>query len=453
MEDKNIKDLAEKDVGALIVELSIPGFMGNLVQTIYNFVDRLFISNMINEEAFAAVGQGYPIVMMGISLTMLFGAGGSTLFSLYLGKKDYKTAERVKANSLIFIMILVSLFVLITLLFFDDIIKYLRVSKEVVPYLKDYYGIIIPGRLIFVMGFAMLNFTRNEGQAKRSMYYIISGAIANTVLDPILIHFYGIKGAAYATVISQVITAYFNMRYHFKLSSIKIHLKSLFDLDLKMFWDIVTNGFALSFRVFAMSISNSILISHLNTIAGKISADTALSYGKILSNLTAVENIITIPIVGIAFGMQPIASYNFGSKNFIRVRKSLRYSTLYTLLICSILEILIIIFPDIFMRFFIRDPKVIEMGMLPVRLYFSSLFVKGLDIIFIRFFQSINSYRTATLFAVTRQFVVAIPLIFLLGNFMGINGIFLTSPATDFVSFSSIFLVYMFYTRKNRLKE
>lgn len=401
-----------------------------LVNALYNVVDRIFIGNGVGSLGIAGITIAFPLMLIIMASGMLIGLGANSLVSIRLGQGRRDEAELIMGNAMT-LLILIS--VVITaggLIFLEPLLKALGASEAVLPYARDYTGIILWGTLFQSIGFGMNNFIRAEGQPKIAMVTMLIGAVLNTILDPLFIFVFhwGIKGAAFATILSQMVSALWVL-YHFfgGRSSLKIHMRNL-RLDLGSVGRIMALGSAPFAMQAAAGLLNVIMNRSLTTYGGDVAVSS-------MGVVNSVAILFLMPIFGINQGVQPILGYNYGAKNHDRVREALKLGILSATAIVTVGFIVTQLYSREIVSFFNpRDPELIVFGAKAIRIYLAFLPVIGFQIVASTYFQAVGKPKHAMLLSLSRQVMILIPALLILPRFFGVTGIFYAGPLSDLIS-------------------
>ncbi|MBV1821632.1 MATE family efflux transporter, partial [Coprococcus sp. MSK.21.13] len=313
------KQLGEEKVGTLLFKFSLPAIVGMLVNALYNMVDRVFIGRGVGALAISGLAVGFPLSIINMAFGMLIGIGSSTMISIKLGEKKKDEAERILGNALVLIILISICLSIIGLIFLDDILKIFGASQETLPYARDYMKYIMAGALLQNIGFGMNNIIRAEGNPKIAMATMLIGAIINTILDPIFIFVFkmGIKGAAIATIFAQTVSSIWVLYYFFSgKSTLKIKRE-----NLSLHKGTIKTIMSIGISPFSMQIAASLVTTILNKNLLTYGGDLAVGAMGIINSISML---FFMPMFGINQGMQPIIGYNYGAKQYKRVRKTLK---------------------------------------------------------------------------------------------------------------------------------
>lgn len=442
---KNTRLETEK-ISKLLWEYSIPAVTGTLVYILYNIVDRIFISFGVGRLAIAGISIALPLFTFILAIGLFIGVGGGALISINLGKKDQKKAEEILGNSVTLFVLAGVSFSIIGLLFLEDILLLFGATANNINYAKDYMSIIFFATTFQLLFIGMNNIIRGEGNPKIAMKMSIIGCGLNILLDPLFIFTLnmGIKGAAIATVISNIFVAFLQIRHFLKdNSNIKLKLK-----NLKLKKNILLGIASIGIAPFIMQMSNSIVVIFINKNLNIYGGDIAIAAYGIINSISVL---MYMPVIGIYQGSQPILGYNYGAKNFKRVRETYRLSLLVAVSISTMGFILATLFPHILISPFINDDKeLFDLTTNACIIFFSMTFFMGFHMIGSSYFQTVGKAKITTAINIIRQFFLMLPLLYFLPKYYGINGVWFTIPITDFTLavITSYFVIKEFKTLK-----
>lgn len=430
MEFDRQKRLGIEPIGELLAKFSIPAIVGMLVNAFYNIVDRLYIGHIkdVGHIAITGVGLTLPITTIIMAFGMLVGIGSGAAMSIKLGKKKFKEAEKIVGNAFVLNVIISIAITILGLIFVGPLLKILGSSSETFGYAKEYIDVILMGTIFNSMAFSMNSLIRAEGNPKMAMITMLIGALLNTILDPIFIFTFdmGIKGAAIATVISQIISAAWVLSYFFgKKSTIKIKKENM-KLDKK----VVKNIFSIGIAPFSMQIAASLVAITANKALKANGGDLAIGAMAVINS---VSLIFLMPMFGLNQGAQPIIGFNYGAGNYKRVKDTLKTAVTVATIIAIIGFILIQAFPDKIVGFFNKDPELLRIGTQGIRIYLFMLPVIGFQIVSSNYFQAVGKARLAMFLGMLRQVILLIPLLIILPNIKGLGlvGVWLAGPISD----------------------
>ena len=428
---KHQEELATKPMTKLLIQYSVPAITGMLVNALYNIVDRMFIGNIPQEGSLAITGIGItmPISTIILACGMLVGIGTTANISIKLGEGRREVAERIIGNN-VTLSLLISLFItMIGLGFKEPILKTFGASEQTLPYADQYITIILLGTVFSVLGYSLNSNIRADGKPMIAALTMIVGCIINIILDPILIFGlgWGIKGAAIATIISQFVTALWVLLY-FVLQKSNLNFKVQ---DLKLDFSLVKMILAIGSAPFAMQLATSLVQVISNNALKTYGGDLAIGA---MATISSISLIFLMPIFGINQGSQPIIGYNYGAKQYSRVKEAFLISLGFGTFILAIGFIVVEFFPTAIISLFNSDPELMSITVRGIRIYLFMLTFVSVSIIGSNFFQSIGKARLAIVLSLLRQLILLLPLIFILPRFIGLDGVWLAQPISDILA-------------------
>lgn len=434
---KNNHVLAEERVGRLLIKLSTPAMVGMFVMALYNLVDTIFVGRGVGSMAIAGITIVFPIQLLVMAIAMMIGIGGASVISRALGAEDYEKANTAFGNVLLTIVIFGFSLALLGNIFIDKLLELFGASDTVLPYARDYAKIILLGTVFFSFSMASNNVIRSEGRAKVAMTTMLISAILNIILDPIFIFGFkwGIKGAAAATVISQVVTVLYLLYYFFSgKSSLTLHLHNL-RIKGAIMREIVAVGSPSLIR----QLSASALVVVINNTLRVYGGDVSIALFGIMHRMLMF---VSMPLFGIAQGMQPIVGFNYGAKRYDKARRVLALSIKATTIIATVGAILLLSFPGAIIRVFTNDPQLTVLGVPAVRIFILALPLFGFQVVGSTLFQAIGKAKQALFLTVSRQ-VVLMTLVLILPRLLDLTGVWLTFPITDLLFFFVTLSLYL----------
>lgn len=443
------KELGEERIGKLLLKFSIPAIIGMIVNALYNIIDRIFIGQIpggVGELALSGVTVTFPISIIIMAFGMLIGVGSASLISIRLGEQKKQEAEKILGNSFILVIIILVGLAIIIFPFLDSLLVAFGASEKILPYAKEYIQIIIAGGVIQNIGFGLNAAIRSEGNPKIAMLTMLLGAIVNTVLDPIFIFVFdmGVAGAAIATVIAQLASTIWVL-YHFTKGNSTLKLKKEnFKLDIKIIKSIFAIGMAPFFMQLAASLvqilSNKALLVHGGEFA--IGA---------MGVISSVAMMCLMPVFGINQGSQPIIGYNYGAKNYGRVKKAWKLAVIAAVLVTTTGFLVVELAAPSIIKIFNSNPDLVRIGTHGIRIYLSVLPVIGFQVISSNYFQAVGKAKISMFLSLCRQVIVLIPLVVILPPIFGLDGVWISGPASDAIA--SIITLYFVMKELKFLKE
>ena len=450
MNDKK-EFLATEPIGKLLFRLSIPTVVAQLINMLYNIVDRIYIGHMPGDGSLALTGVGVcmPIIMLVSAFAALVSSGGAPRASIFMGEKDNESAEKTLGNCFSLQIVVSVILTAVLLIWNKDLLLAFGASENTIGYATDYMSIYAIGTLFVQMTLGMNTFITAQGFTTVSMVSVIIGAVCNIVLDPIFIFGFqmGVKGAALATIISQMLSCVWVISF---LRGKKTQLKIKKE-NLKLRADIILPCIALGTAAFVMQSSESVISVCFNSSLLKYGGDVAVGAMTIM---TSVMQFAMLPLQGIAQGAQPITSYNFGAKNAGRVKKTFRLLLITCLTYSIALWAAVMIAPEVFVKIFTSDTSLAQFAAPMLRIYLGGLGLFGIQIACQMTFTSLGKAANSIVVAVVRKFVLLLPLIYIMPSILAdkTQAVYMAEPVADIiaVTFTAILFTFQF---KKALKE
>lgn len=433
-------EMRDQKIGPLLLKFSWPAIVGMLVNSLYNVVDRIFVGRGIGHIAIAATTVAFPIMIAFFAVSMLIGIGATALISIRLGEQNKDGAEKIAANALLLLIILPLILTAIYYISPDQILGLFGAEGEVLPYARDFTGIIVLGSVLGSISFGMNNFIRAEGNPRIAMLTQILGALINILFNYIFIFKMGmgIKGSALGTVLGQLISAiwvisYFKSRYSvlkFKLANFKPQIS------------IILRIMAIGFAPFAMQIANSIQQTILNKTLYYYGGDLALSAVGIIMS---IATLLVMPVVGLSQGAQPLIGYNYGARQYDRVKETLSKAVIAGIGIAAFGFLVMHIWPEQLVGLFSEEDIVLtSMTSKAMLTFFALLPIVGFQIPCASYFQAVGKPVQSAILSLSRQVLFFIPLLIFLPRIWGIEGVWRTAPIADALSvmFTATFIYF-----------
>lgn len=426
----NTKRLGEEKISRLLLDFSLPAIIGMLVSALYNVIDRVFIGNGAGSLGIAGITIGFPIMILIMAFGMLIGIGATSLVSIRLGEQKKDEAELIMGNAVLLLIIISFVIMLPGLIFLDPVLKLFGASSEVLPYARDYMGIILLGTIFQSLSFGMNSFIRAEGNPRKAMATMLIGAVLNAILAPIFIFGFkwGMKGAALATIISQAVSATWVLSHFLGGKSfLKLHMK-----NMKLQPGIVEKIVAIGVAPFAMQIAASLLNIILNKSLVQYGGDIAVSGMGAVGSIMAL---IMMPIFGINQGVQPIIGYNYGARKFDRVKQALKSGVIAASAVTTLGFIMTRVFPaQLISVFNSQDKQLIAFGSYAMGIFLICLPIIGFQVIGTSYFQAVGKPKQAMVLSLSRQVLILIPALLILPHFFKMEGVLVSGPLSDLVS-------------------
>lgn len=447
---KGTTNLGKDSVGKLLFKLALPAIIAQLVNVLYNIVDRIFIGRIPNGDlAMAGVGVAFPIIMIISAVSTLVGMGGAPLAAIKMGEDDNDGAEKIISNSFTMLIVLGALLTVGFLIFKEPILWAFGASEATIGFSNNYLTLYLIGTVFVQIALGMNPFINTQGFAKTGMITVMIGAVINIILDPILIFGFdmGVKGAALATILAQIISAIWVLFFLFgKKSTIKIRKKYLIP-DVKIVGSIV----ALGISPFIMQATESLVLITLNNKLFMYGSDLAVGAMTIMSS---IMQIVILPLMGLSQGAQPIISYNYGAKNHDRVKKTFKMLLISCLIYTGVMWALLMIFPQVFVGIFNNKPELVEITSWSIRIYFAGIFMFGAQIACQQTFLALGQAKISLMLALLRKVILLIPFIFILPVFFSnkLMGVLMAEPFADVIAALVTITCFIIFYR-NTFKE
>lgn len=444
--------LGYEKVPKLLKSFAIPSITATLIGSVYNIVDQIFIGQGVGYLGNAATNVSYPFSTICLAISLLIGIGSASRFSLYLGNKEPGAAARAAGNGISLMVIFGIAYLIIGESLLNQLLKLFGATTEVFPYARQYAGVTLAGMPFLIITNGMSNLIRADGSPKYSMTCMIIGAVANTILDPIFIFIFhwGIFGAALATILGQILSFIFAIRYlwHFKT----IHFeKNSFRPNIKESLKTCSMGISSSANQIAITLVQIILYNSLTYYGARsvYGSDIPLAGCGIVMKTNAI---ILAIVVGISQGAQPIIGFNYGAKQYPRVRETYLLAIKWNMIVSAVGFCLLQCFPQYIISLFgSGDALYLEFSVLFMRTYLFMVLVNGVQLLSSSFFTAIGKAMKGALLALTRQVFFLIPLILILPLRLGIMGVLLAGPIADFMAFLLSVVMVSRELRKQRL--
>lgn len=449
--DQNSEFLGKDPIGKLLWRLSIPAIAAQLINLLYNLVDRIYIGHIPEEGALALTGVGVcmPVIMIVTAFAALVSNGGAPRASMAMGRSDHETAEKILGNSFLLQIVISVILTVVLLLGNRYFLLMFGASENTISYATSYMSIYALGTLFVQLTLGMNAFITAQGFAKTGMLSVLIGAVCNIILDPILIYGLrlGVRGAAIATICSQAVSAVWVLRF---LTGNKTILK-IRKKYMRPEAGIILPGMALGLAPFIMQASESVIIVCFNSSLLKYGGDVAVGAMTILSSAIQFS---MLPLQGLGQGAQPISSYNYGAKNAERVKKTFWLLLIVSLSYSVLMWLMLMLFPQAFAMIFSTDADLIAYTKWALRIYCAAMGVFGAQIACQMTFISMGNAPASIIVAVVRKFILLLPLIYILPHLVRNQtmGVYLAEPVADVVAVS--FTVTLFYFQfKKALKK
>lgn len=445
MQQSRDEKLGTMPIPRLMLSLAIPSVIAQLINVLYNIVDRMYIGHIqeVGHIALTGVGLTFPIIMIISAFSAFIGAGGAPLAAIALGKGDKSRAEKILGNGVSVLFCFSAALTVFFLVFKRPLLYMFGASDQTIVYAENYITIYLIGTIFVQFALGLNMFISSQGQAKTAMLSVLIGAVINIILDPIFIFVFhmGVRGAALATIISQAVSAAWVV--HFLLSDktvMKIRRK-----NLKPDFAIIRSVMALGISPFIMqateSAINIVLNSGLQTYGGDL-------YVGSMTILQSVMQLVVIPIQGFTQGIQPIISYNFGAHKFDRVKKTYRLTIAITFVAASICCLCTVSFPEIFAGIFTSNEELIALIGEVMPIFMAGIWIFGIQMGCQTTFMGLGQARISLFIALLRKVILLIPLAIVLPKFFGVTGIYYAEPISDITAAATAGIIFLCVRKK-----
>ena len=446
MSEESTLALEREPVGKLLRQYAMPAIIAMTASSLYNLVDSIFIGQGVGALALSGLAIAKPFMDICAAFGTLVGVGASSLVAIKLGQHDYKTANRVLGNVLVLNFLLGTLITIIGIIWLEPILRAFGASDDTLPYAYDYMLIILIGNSLTHIYFGLNNMLRSSGHPNVSMIATIVAVSANVVLDPIFIFALdmGVKGAALATILSQLIAVVWQMRTFLDKTQVLHINRDIWHLDA----NIVGESFAIGLSPFLMNIAHSFVVVILNNQLRKYGGDLAIGAYGVIMRFTFVFAMI---VMGLNQGMQPIVGYNYGAKHFDRMMQTFRLTAIYASIVTTLVFLLSEICPELMARVFTNDEELIKISTHALRITNMAFFCTGFQMVTGNFFTSIGMAGKSIFLSLTRQVIFLIPLSIVLPLLWQLDGVWWSVPLSD--SLSAITAAIMLFVNFKKFKK
>lgn len=441
-------ELGTKPVGKLLAQYALPAIIAMTAASLYNIIDRVFIGQVVGPMAISGLAITFPFMNLAAAFGAAVGVGASTTISVKLGQKDYESAENILGNTITLNLIVGLAFGGICLLFLDPILRFFGASDATLPYARDFMQVILAGNVFSHMYFGMNAVLRAASKPRMAMFATIFTVGMNILLDVVFILWWhwGIKGAAFATIISQVLALCWQMKLFTNKSEL-LHLKrGIYKLKSNLVRNIISIGIS----PFLMNACACVIVIFINNQLVRFGGDMAVgAYG--IANSIAM--IFVMFVIGLNQGMQPIAGYNYGAQQYDRMMRVVELSIITAVCIMLTGWSLAMFAPYHCARMFTTDPELIKGSIKAIHIIMMMFPLIGSQMVITNFFQCIGKVKISIFLSLSRQLLFLLPLLAILPNFYGINGVWASMPTSDFIAVVvavTIMLVFLRRFKKER---
>ena len=442
-------ELGTEKIGRLLKQYALPAIIAQTASSLYNMVDSIFIGQGVGPLAISGLAVTFPLMNLSTAFGTLVGAGAATMLSVLLGQKNYKAANKVLGNVVSLNVILGLLFMAVALIFIDPILYFFGASKNTLPYAKEYIQIILYGNIVTHLYFGLNAAMRSSGNPKKAMALTIFTVVFNTILDPIFIFVFdmGIAGAAWATVIAQT-AAMIVVLKHFSDKSRAFHFeKGIFKLDPRVAKDSLVIGMG----PFLMNAAACLVTLFINQQLRDYSGDLGIGSYGICNRFIFMFIMICM---GLNQGMQPIAGYNYGAKQYSRVKEVFWMTAKFGTIVTTICFCIGMFIPRLAAGIFTHDEALLNMSAEGMRILTIGFPIVGFQMIGTNFFQCLGMVKKSIILSLSRQLLFLLPLLYCLPLWMGANGVWMSFPISDVLSaILTAILLRRLFKKFNTLKD
>lgn len=440
-------DLGEGSIGKHLIRLAVPTIAAQIVNILYNIVDRIYIGHIpdIGAAALTGVGVTFPIISLISAFSSLIGMGGAPLAAIRMGAKDHEGAERLLGNSVSALAVISAILTVLFLVFSRPLLMLFGASAETIEYAHQYIWIYTAGTVFVQISLGLNPFISTQGFSTTAMKTVVIGAVCNIVLDPVFIFLFGmgVRGAALATIISQAVSAVWVLRF---LSGSKTQLK-IRKKYLKPNGKILSAILALGVSPFIMQATESLVNISLNTSLQRYGGDIAVGAMSVLSS---IMQMLWMSLSGLTQGAQPLISYNYGAQKIIRVKKAFKLLILSALCLSSIFWLIVMLMPQVVASLFTNDAALVEKSAWALRIFMGSALLLGAQSSCQQTFVALGQAKTSLILALLRKVILLIPLVYLLPLFFAdkVFAVFFAEPVADFLATSITVITFLVQSKR-----
>ena len=439
-------ELGTKPVGRLLVQYAVPAMIAMTASSLYNIIDRAFIGQVVGPEAIAGLGVTFPFMNLSGAFGAAVGVGASTAISVKLGQKDYRSAQMLLGNTVTLNAIIGIAFAVVCLIFLNPILRFFGASDATLPYAREFMEIILLGNVITHMYFGMNAVLRAASKPRHAMYATIFTVAMNILLDVVFIWWWGwgIRGAAFATLISQTLAMIWQM-WIFSNQKELLHLqRGIYRLKSRLVKNIISIGIS----PFLMNTCACIIVIFMNNQFVRYGGDMAVGAYSIANSIGMM---FVMFVMGVNQGMQPIAGYNYGARQHDRLMRVLKLSILAATAIMTLGWLIAMFLPYYCARLFTTDPTLIDMAIDGIRINMLVFPIIGFQMVITNFFQCIGKVKVSIFLSLSRQLLFLLPLLLVFPWFWGLNGVWAALPASDSIAAIVALVMMHLFMKKSRI--
>ncbi len=444
---ERLKELGSGKIWKLLLKYSLPAVVGTVVSAVYNIIDSIVIGHAIDDpNVVSGIAVTFPVMNLATALGMLIGAGSATRVSIVMGQNNKRGAEIILGNSVQLTVLIGVTYITLFAIFLDPILRIFGASPNSLPYAREFLLWVLPGMVLMNLTFSYNNVMRATGYPGKAMYTNMIGAVMNAILAPLFLFgfHWGIKGAAIATDISMLVTAFFVMSHFFQKKSTLHFVRGTFKFN----WPVIKSILYIGMAPFLINVAGSAINAIVNNSLLSYGGDDAIASVVVFNRFVTIFVFI---VIGICQGMQPILGYNYGARKFNRLFATLRLAVICGVIVTSIGSLIGALNPRFIAAMFMQDQQQIDCAVNCLKITTMSFWIVGFQIVGTNFFQSLGMAGKAVFLSLTRQIIFMIPLLLILPHYYGLNGVWSCYPICDFVASVVTAFMLVWQIRKIRM--
>ena len=444
-------ELGTRKIGTLLRQYAVPGIIAQTAASLYNMVDSIYIGHIpgVGSSAISGLAVTFPLMNLSAAMGTLVGVGAMTLISVLLGQRNYGAAQKVLANVLTLNVIIGVVFSGVTLAFLDPILRFFGASDVTLPFARDYMFIILAGNVFTHLYHGFNGLIRSSGHPKTAMGLTLFTVITNAILDPIFIFALGlgIRGAAIATILCQLVALVYTWRFFSDKRRLLHFTRPLFQLD----WRVAKQSLAIGVGPFLMNVAACLVALFINQQLGKYGGDLAIGAYGIVNRLSMLFVMICM---GFNQGLQPIAGYNYGARQYSRVKEVFLLTAKWEVLVTTLCFLMAELIPRTAVSLFTNDPQLVDLAARGLRIMNSGFALVGFGMVTGNFFQCLGMVRKSIFLSLSRQLLFLLPLIYTLPLWLQETGVWISFPISDILNIIiSAILILRLFRKFDRLKD
>ena len=444
-------ELGTEKIGKLLRQYAVPGIIAQTAASLYNMVDSIYIGHIpgVGSAAISGLAVTFPLMNLSIAMGTLVGVGAMTLISVLLGQRNYQAAQKVLSNVLTLNVFIGIIFTAVTLPFLNPILRFFGASDTTLPFARDYMMIILAGNVFTHLYHGFNGLIRSSGHPKVAMGLTLFTVFSNAILDPIFIFVLGmgIRGAALATILCQLVALVYTLRFLSDKRRLLHFTRPLFQLD----WRIAKQSLAIGVGPFLMNVAACLVALFINQQLGKYGGDMAIGSYGILNRLTMLFVMVNM---GFCQGLQPIAGYNYGARQYTRVREIFVLTAKWAVLVTTLCFLMSELIPRQAVSLFTNDPQLIDLASRGLRIMNCGFALVGFGMVPGNFFQCLGMVRKSIFLSLSRQLLFLLPLIYTLPLWLQERGVWISFPISDTMNvIISAILIVRLFRKFDRLKD